>query len=108
MQAKALEVRDRATFIPIVALAMSAANEEQRYLMSRVGFNGDGSQVIVMQMNDQRASSDPYDWSRTMRVAHEYILRHFDELTDGEVIDVEYLLGESKQKRISERFGEML
>ena len=36
---KAIEIRDAATFIPAVAIKMEPANEEQRYLMARVGFH---------------------------------------------------------------------
>jgi hypothetical protein len=47
---------------------------------------------------------DPYDWAeRTKRVAHVYIEQHWHELADGDVIDVQFLLGETPSKKISER-----
>jgi hypothetical protein len=50
------------------------------------------------------SSADAYHWGdRTMQTAHIYIDEHFAELNDGDVIDVEFILGESTEKKISER-----
>jgi hypothetical protein len=103
---KAVEIRDRHTFIPAIAIRMIAANDAQGYLMRHVGFHGDG--VVLMRLNDQEAHSDPYDWrsgSRTMPQAHLWLLEHFDEIEDGSVIDVEYILGESSAPKTSEARG---
>ena len=35
--------------------------------------------------------------------AHDYIAEHWAELDDGDVIDVEFILGEKPTKKISER-----
>jgi hypothetical protein len=103
MKIKALEIRDRATFVPAVAIKMEAENEGQRYLMARCGFRG-GDQIVVMKLNDQRGTADPYEWGgRTMPTAHRYIGQHWDELEDGSVIDVEFILGETKAPKVSER-----
>ena len=57
-----------------------------------------------MKLNDQRASSDPYYWgNRTMTTAHVYIEQHWDRIEDGSVIDVEFILKETKAPKISER-----
>jgi len=40
-----------------------------------------------------------------MFLAHEWIEAHWAELRTGDVIDVEYLLEETKVKKVSERFG---
>lgn len=93
---KAIEIRDRNTFVPAVAIKMVAANEAQRYLMARVGFR-DGLGVVLMRLNDQKAHSDPYDWGeqeRTMPNAHLWLEAHFDEIEDGAVVDVRFVLGE--------------
>ena len=34
--------------------------------------------------------------------AHHYIQEHFDELHDGDVVDVEFILGETKAPKVSE------
>jgi hypothetical protein len=49
---------------------------------------------------------DPYDWPRDPRTkpnAHQYIADHWSTLKDGDVIDVEYLLGETLRPKPSER-----
>ena len=44
--------------------------------------------------------------ARTMIVAHKFIKEHFDELETGDVIDVEYILGETDTQKMSERIEE--
>lgn len=95
---KAIEIRDRFTFIPAVAIRMIAANERQRHMMACIGFHGQG--VVLMRLHDQRAAADPHEWGgRTMPTAHEWLIQHFDEVSDGQVIDVEYILGETPEPK---------
>jgi hypothetical protein len=123
---KYLEVRDRATFIPVVAFcsyevvfaadSQYALSEPQRsrivgYGIARNGFRvargehpGD-DQVIVVRLDNVAATADPYDWTngaRTIREAHNYITANYQELRDGDVIDVEYILQETASKKRSE------
>ena len=105
MKTITLEIRDRLIMIPAIAIKMEPSNEAQRYLMKQTGFI-DGHSVILMYMNDQEATTNPYAWpeiSRTMGVAHEYIIKHFDQLYDGQVVDVEYILGETNSPVPPER-----
>lgn len=105
MDKKVLEILDSMTFIPVVAINTDPENEGQRYLLRRAGYGPDGRTIILVNLNDCRASNDPYGWpnSRTMRVAHAYIEQNFDSLSDGDVIDVEFILGESDTAKKSER-----
>jgi hypothetical protein len=115
MRTICLEIRDSATFIPVMATDTSPWTgshvivEELRgrqYLLRRAGYASAGSTIILLNLDDCRASNDPYDWgnSRTMTTAHEYIENNWDELKDGDVIDVEFILGETTVKKVSERF----
>lgn len=105
MITKVIEIRDRATCIPAVAIRMQAANEGQGYLLRRCGFPPDGHGLVMMKLENQRATSDMYEWGgRTMQVAHRYIEEHFDALHDGDVIDVEFILGEVATAKMSERY----
>ncbi len=104
MITKALEIRDEGTCIPAIAIKMEAANEGQRYLLARCGYPISGCGVVLMQLHDQKATSDLYEWGgRTMPTAHHYIEEHFDELHDGDVVDVEFILGETNAPKTSER-----
>lgn len=118
MKVKALELRDRATFIPIVAVDMNPDTDinardgrkqdpGQRYLLRRCGYpcNGEPNILITsMHADGSPAWNDPYGWSgRTFPVAHNWIIDHWTELKDGDVVDVEFILGERKTAKLSER-----
>ena len=120
MKTIALEIRDRGTFIPALAVKMvptigetdmnKDAYERERYLLRRAGFNFDNTSVILCRMEasgvDRNATYDPWAWgnsARTMSVAHQYIEQNFDHLSSGDVIDVEYVLRETKEAKRSER-----
>lgn len=107
MKVKLLEIRDRATFLPVFALSAEASNLEQLYLLRRCGFDVHGKEIIIARLNGEgNSSADAYHWNdRTMQTAHLYIREHFAELKDGDVIDVSYILGETSQPKVSERFG---
>ena len=121
MQTKTLEIRDRGTFIAALAIRFVFQEHEAKFretlanegeaaakphaavcrLWHRTGYGpGVGSYVIMMKLADCRAANDPYEWgNRTMTVAHDYVRGHWDELTDGDVVDVEFILGESETKK---------
>ena len=97
MQVKLFEIRDRATFIPIMATKVDYYNIEQKYLLERAGYGFPSQMVILTQISSGSGNSlcDPYDWGdRTMRTAHEFITANFDILQDGDVVCVESILGE--------------
>lgn len=100
MDTKLLEIRDRATFIPAMAIRVSG---QDGYLMRRAGF-GDVPMVYLVMLATEKCRYDPYNWDnmRTMGNSHNYIEEHWDELQSGDVVDVEFILGESKQPKLSE------
>ena len=104
MISKCLEVRDKMTFIPVVAINTAPSCVGQRYLLRRAGYAPEGATIILVNLNDCRANNDPYGWpsSRTFTVAHEYIEKNFDQLDDGDVVDVEFILGETSAPKNSE------
>jgi hypothetical protein len=106
---KTIEIRDRGTFIPAIAISTAPANEGQRYLLRRAGYAPDGRTIILMSLTDpSRATYDPHGWpggARTFPVAHQWISEHFHELEDGAVVDVEHILGETAAPKVSEREG---
>jgi hypothetical protein len=109
MESKCLELRDSGTFIPVICIRPVPVNEAQRYLLRRDGYSGTAGEhcVIMIDAQCRGAAYDCYDWpggSRTKKVAHNYIAEHWHELVDGDVIDVEFILGETLTKKISERY----
>ena len=93
---KAIEIRDEATCVPAIAIKMAPANGIQDRFLWRCGYPRDGHGVVLMRLADQKATSDAYEWGdRTQKAAHLYIEEHFNELSDGDVVDVRVVLGES-------------
>lgn len=123
MKTKVLELRDKGTFIPLLCVDMnptawvvadgSASQDEekyhaQRYLLRRCGYPCDGRPNIAithLSASGDRCSNDPYYWGggRTRPVAHDYIIKNWDTLKDGDVVDVEFILGERPTPKVSER-----
>lgn len=98
MKNKLVEIRDEGTFIPALAIEVAGTDG---YLMRRAGFQS--PMVILVKLVGEQWQYDPYGWGgRTMPVAHKYIQEHWEELQDGAVVDVEYVLGERDTPKISE------
>lgn len=107
METKVLEIRDEGTFIAALAVNMNSTRETERYLLRRCGYPNDGRPNILLtrlSANGTPAWNDPYAWGgRTFPVAHQYIIEHWDDLTDGDVVDVSFILGETETPKVSER-----
>jgi hypothetical protein len=102
MRSKLFEIRDRATLMPVLAIQISGKDGP---LAERAGF--DQPQIILIDLENSRCNWDEYEWNgaRTLPNAHAYIKKHWRDLTDGDVIDVEFILGETKVPKISECCG---
>ncbi len=104
MQTKMLEIRDRATMIPALAIKMRSDIDVERFLLLSSGHSLSSSLIILIRCDQGDATYDPFKWGgRTMPAAHNYIQENFDTLTTGDVIDVEYILKEKPEPSISER-----
>jgi hypothetical protein len=108
VEIKCLEVRDAGTFCPVICIHPVASNEEQRYLLRRDGYRADPLEhcIIYIQNQCRGVAYDPYHFPqnpRTHRVAHIYITENWSMLKDGDVIDVEFILGETSKCKVSER-----
>lgn len=111
LDTRLLEIRDEGTHIPALAIRMVAENALLAYYIhGRCGYPKDGSGIVLMALDSQKATVDPYEWPslgfgrRTMGNAHDFINKHFDQLSDGQVIDVRVILGEEKEPAITDRF----
>jgi hypothetical protein len=108
VKAIALELRDEGTFIPLLAVDINPENDKQRWLMRRVGYPCDGEpNVIITRLEGAGpASNDPYSWGgRTFPIAHHWIIKHWHDLEDGDVVDVSFILHETQAPKLSERFA---
>lgn len=109
MITKTFEVRDRGTFIPLLAVKLRPACEEDRYLLARSGYGTteeiQSEYVVMWRLSGGKASCQPSELAgdtRTLVVAGNHIILNFDQLQSGAVIDVEYLLGMTDAPKKSE------
>jgi len=111
LKIKILELRDEGTFIPLLAVDMNPepAALISRWYLRRCGYACSGLPNIAitrLDANGAAFSNDPYFWKgRTWPIAHQHILQNWNELKDGDVIDVSYILGETQEVKLSERFS---
>ncbi len=104
MIVKALEIRDDGTCIGILAMKLTAENEAQRAVLRHAGY-GDHlvDYVIMVGAHDWEGGYNPErQRGHTRQVAHHYIKTHWDELKDGDVVDVEFILGKRTAPKVSE------
>ena len=109
---KMFEVRDRGTFIPVIGFLLTTDNEREIQLLARAGFSyksvskwhdSDFKFMLYINLCTYAAQCDPYDWpDRTNHCAHKYIQENWFKLDTGSVIDVEFILGETKTRKESE------
>lgn len=115
---KLLEIRDAGTFIPALAIQLDVDGTDGEYLLRRAGYGLGQRAVVLVKLIGGDAASDPYKWppgTRTMLIAHLVIAGHkhreivedrarsFDELSNGDVVDVEWLLGLTHAPKRSEQ-----
>lgn len=115
MTIKLVEIRDRGTFIPAMAVALRARDEAEMFLLNRAGYgedqipaiDGNPPYVILVKLDGVEAQYDPFAWEnqRTMGCAHRWISEHWRDVQPGSVIDVEFLLGETDAPKKSERLS---
>lgn len=109
MYAKTLEIRDAGTFIPALAVRLDPYNERDRYLLARAGFGttmlDQEKYIILIHLTSMKCEYDPFSWgNRTMKEAHLHIIeRGLEDLLHGEVLDVQYILGETDGPKVSEQ-----
>jgi hypothetical protein len=108
MTTKTIEVRDRATFMPMLAIRLDPGTEADRYLLGRAGYGPEPAQYVLLARiagGSGAIHCDPYEWpgeARTIPEVHRWLVEHFDEIESGAVVDVQFLLGETPQPKVSE------
>lgn len=110
MNLKFLELRDRATRIPIFAFAtepyagaIDRIYKKEHWLLRCAGFDCTHPMVIIGRIDcssslNSHCTYDPtMHGDRTFKVAHDFLEAHWEQIQSGDVIDVEFLLGEKDQ-----------
>lgn len=102
MNAKLIEIRDRCTKIPAVALRTKAKNDEERAFFQSGGYWGKNVVLIRLDYHIEAQHTSAEWGDRTMTAAHRYISEYYDEIPNCSVVDVEYILNETKAPKTSE------
>lgn len=110
VNAKFLEIRDRATCIPVLAIKTSPKLSDQPTVddvieskyFRRAGY--DEFTIILIKLSTAESHYDCYEWSSqyTLGTAHKYIRDNYDSLENLQVIDCEVIRGEKKKPSESE------
>jgi hypothetical protein len=112
MNVRTVEIRDSATFIPALAIRLDSHCEQDCYLLTRAGYGStpteQGEYILLIHLESMKCATDPMDWgNRTMQEAHRYLIEQAraqsPQFEHGEVIDVQFILGEADSPKVSER-----
>lgn len=106
METKLFELRDRATFIPLLCIKPGSGGGTpfEAKMAWRFGYKGSDAVIVTnMSVPSYGCEVDPFAWrERTLQVAHRYIQERWDTLKSGDLIDVEFILGEKPAPSPSE------
>lgn len=104
MRSKYFEVRDNGTLYICRADKFTIESFKERLFLEKGGWNLEYPDVVLTVLNGRIESNyDPYKWDwATLREAHIYIRKHFDDLENFSVVDMLYLRGEINNPRESE------
>ncbi len=101
---KFFEIRDSMTMIPAMAvkLPMNPATRT-------AGYGPDTVYIQLTHLQHGEARVDPFNWNaargRTMPMAHRWLVEHWDEIKTGDVLDVQFISGETQGKKSAELRG---
>lgn len=109
---KLFEVRDEGTTMPVIALKPDPRTEAERWNWARGGYGiepeGQRDYVLLGPLHGGEGMlvCDPYKHpgrARTLPTAHAHIIQNWPYLQSGDVIDVQFILGETTEAKVSER-----
>lgn len=109
METKVLEIRDSGTFMPCIAIKLSSENEMETYLLNRAGYSLYRDYILFHPLCTNQINYDQYEWNRgarTVPMAHDYVIKNWASIESGDVIDVQFIIGETVEKKKSERLGD--
>ncbi len=104
METKLFEVRDAGTRIVCIGTLMRSDEYPDKNMLVASGFDPATNLVLFTSLMGKRtATYDPYSWGdRTFKTAHMYVAHNWDTLASGDLVDVQYILGERDTPKESE------
>jgi hypothetical protein len=102
---KTVEIRDRCKFIPAFAIRMLPSDEFELFLFKQAGYGLFNPCIMLISIEEpwlsNRSSDEWINSPRTMPIAHKWIEDNFDKINNGDVIDIEFILGEKDAKSLN-------
>ena len=103
---KTVEIRDRATYIPAFAIRMWGSDVKELFLFKSCGYGIMGSCVMLIPLQapwlSARCSDEQKNMNgRTIAEAHKWIEKNFSSINNGDVVDVEFILGEKDKPSLN-------
>ena len=101
---KFLEIRDRATYVGVYAFKINPKNMPSIKIVRRAGFGPQQPYIMLGRLDGNTCTYSPHEHNspRTMKVAHLHLIENWDAIKSGDVIDIEFILGETSVKKESE------
>jgi hypothetical protein len=101
---KYLEIRDRGTYVGAYAFKINPKNIPSIKIVRRAGFGPQKPYIMLGRLDSNLCTYSPYEHNspRTMKVAHLYIIREWDSIKSGDIIDIEFILGETDKPKESD------
>jgi hypothetical protein len=107
-EVKLFELRDRGTFIEIYMTKIRPVSLRERGLMRRAGWRVEDPLYTMTRLDLSETMMSEYQAdvanSRTFGVAFKWIVNNWDMLTSGDLVCVEYILGERAEPKPTELF----
>ena len=106
MNIKLFEVRDRGTMIPVMATKLAAhEGTVEDWLLRHAGYGRDIGYIFLTRLVGCETHYDRFEWGQgsTMFQVHTELEENWDVYAGGEVIDVEYIRGDTKEPKKTER-----
>jgi inhibitor of KinA sporulation pathway (predicted exonuclease) len=96
---KYIEVRDRATCMSVLAIKIDTERQVEREI---IYWSGHGGFIMMIDLAGPKIERAWAHWGkndRTRSEAHKYIEENWDKIQSGDVVDVEFVLGEVKKPK---------
>jgi hypothetical protein len=110
MKSVVVIISDKLIEINAIYIVMAADNDDQRKMLVDAGWPQGPERYfpggILIDLNSYEAQSRRRLWTtRTMRVAHEFLDKHYQTIRDGDIIDIQYILKETTSPKKREKNG---
>jgi len=114
MEMKLIEVRDVATRLSVLAIKLGSTNEAEDFILQSAGYGSSYEQPNYVLLVD--LVSPPRIWldyqeteyqtqgARTFSEAHKELEQNWSKYKSGDVLDVQFVLGETPKPKESDRF----